>query len=161
MPLIYKQLRAMAGNRMRRERPGHTLQPTELVHEVYLRLTRQRLSTWKDRAHFFAVAAIVMRQVLVDHARARHALRRGGGATPIELTGEIPVAAQDSGRLLALDEALSRLAKMDPRQSRIVELRFFGGLTEEEIAGLLGISVRTVKRDWSLARAWLHAEVSK
>ena len=159
--LVYDDLRAIAAARLRGERSGHTLQPTALVHEAYLRLSEQRRRQWKERRQFFAVASRVMRQVLVDHARARQAAKRGGAATRIEVTslGEIAAPAEVFD-VLPLDEALTRLAALQPRLARVVELRFFGGLEVEETAALLDCSPRTVKRDWALARAWLVRELN-
>lgn len=158
--LVFPELRRIAFLHMRRERAGHTLQATALVNELWLRLSGQN-KDWKNRAHFFAVAAQLMRQILVDYARHHRAARRGGGA-PVADLKEVPTIADSrSEKMLALDEALSRLAEWEPRQSRVVELRFFGGLSEGEIADVLGISTRTVKRDWSTARAWLYAEIGK
>jgi RNA polymerase sigma-70 factor, ECF subfamily len=161
MPLVYSELLRAARRYMRGERPDHTLQPTALVHEAYLRLVGQREIAWQNRAHFFGVAAQLMRRILVDHARARQAEKRGGdvGMVPLE---EAMVFKEEGGpALLALDQALTRLNQFDPRQGRIVELRFFGGLTEEEIAAVLGVSARTIKRDWNVARAWLYNEINK
>ena len=155
VPLVYRELHRLAAAYMRRERPDHTLQPTALVNEVYMRLVQQRNIDWQSRAHFFGVAAGSMRRILVDHARAHRAQRRGGGGQKLELKESIVFTAAQSDDLIALDEALSRLETWDPRQSRIVDMLFFGGLTQEEAAEVLGISVRTVKRDWSVARAWL------
>ena len=161
VPLIYPELRRIAGRQLRRERPDHTLQPTALVHEVFLQLVDQRHATWENRAQFFAVAAQLMRRILVDHARSRHALKRGGPITKvaldvraIDVSGD-PVAAE----VLAVDQALERLAEQDPDQARIVELRFFGGLTVEETAKVMERSARTVKREWRLAKAWLFREL--
>lgn len=159
LPLIYRELRQQAKRYMRHEREGHVLQTTALVHEAYLRLADCREMKWQNRAHFFAVAAQVMRRVLVDFARERDYAKRGGGLRQVSLAeaGGIP---QDKGAdLVALDEALNTLAELDPRQSRIVELRFFGGLKLEEIAEVLKVSVGTVRRDWSLAQAWLYNEL--
>lgn len=158
--LVYGELRALAAAQMRGERQTHTLQPTALVHEAFLRLSAQRGRQWKERRQFFAVSASLMRQVLVDHARGRHAAKRGGEATRIEVTSldELP-AAPEVFDVLALDEALTRLAALQPRLSKVVELRFFGGLEVEETAEALGCSPRTVKRDWALARAWLVREL--
>jgi len=161
VPLIYGELRRLARGYMRRERPDHTLQATALVHEAYLRLMEEQAVDWQGRAHFFAVAAQLMRRILVDHARARQAAKRGGDAPRISLEEDFVYAEEKSGGLVDLDEALARLAELDPRQSRIVELRFFGGLSVEETAEVLGISARTVKRDWNVARAWLYKEISK
>ena len=157
--LLYDRLRRMAGAFLRRERPGHSLQTTALVHELYIRMASQGKVDWQSRAHFFGVAASVMRRILIDHARAHRAEKRGGGHDPVALD-EACVASNDKlDSLLELDEALDRLARQDPRQAKIVEMRFFGGLTEEEIALLLGLSERTVKRDWVVAKAWLQAEL--
>jgi len=159
MSLVYSELRRIASSCMRRERRDHTLQPTELVSEAYLRLVGQSDKDWQSRAHFYAVAAQVMRRVLVDYARARNAGKRGADVKKINID-DIQVAFDiRSEELLDLDEALSRLAEWDPRQSRVVELRMFGGLSEEEIADVLNVSSRTVKRDWRLARAWLYGEM--
>jgi RNA polymerase sigma factor (TIGR02999 family) len=162
MPAVYDELRRQAERAMRREGDEHTLQPTALVHESYLRLIDQRRVAWRNRAHFFAIASTVMRRILVDHARARLTAKRGGGIAPITLAG-----VQDGGGdgaeevdLLALHEALERLAALDPEQARLVELRYFGGLTIEETAGALGVSAATVKREWALARAWLRRELA-
>jgi RNA polymerase sigma factor (TIGR02999 family) len=158
-PLVYEELRAIAAAQLRGERREHTLQPTALVHEAYLRLAEQRRRHWKERRQFFAVAARLMRQILVDHARARGAAKRGGGeATRIEVTG-VDVAAPEVFDVLPLDDALTRLAALQPRLAKVVELRFFGGLEVEETAELLACSPRTVKRDWALARAWLIREL--
>jgi RNA polymerase sigma-70 factor (ECF subfamily) len=156
---VYDNLHRMAAHFMRRERFDHTLRPTALVHEAYLRLVQNRQHEWADRAHFFAVAASVMRRILVDHARRRHAGKRGGHMQRIELSEPLAYIEEKAEEMLALDQALSRLAERDARMGRIVEMRFFGGMTDEEIAGILGIGVRTVKRDWSVARAWLRAEI--
>jgi RNA polymerase sigma factor (TIGR02999 family) len=160
LPLVYAELRRMAARHLRRERNGHTLEPTALVHEVFLRLVDQREASWHNRAQFFGVAAQLMRRILVDYARARQAEKRGGSATllSLEQAGEVagPQAVAD---VLAVDEALERLAAHDPDQSRIVELRFFAGLTVDEVAHLLQRSERTVKREWRLARAWLFREL--
>jgi RNA polymerase sigma-70 factor, ECF subfamily len=159
MPLVYDELRKLARHYMRSERPDHTLQATALVHEAYLRLIGQREIDWHNRAHFFGVAAQSMRRILVDHARAHLAQKRGKGEQPISLDDACALDGGDAGELVALDEALARLATRDPRQSRIVELRFFGGLKEEEVAEVLGVSSRTVKREWRMARAWLYKEI--
>jgi RNA polymerase sigma factor (TIGR02999 family) len=157
--LVYGELRRMARSHMRRERDNHTLQPTELVSEAYLRLVQQPDKEWQSRSHFYAVASQVMRRILVDYARARNAEKRGGASNKINID-DIQIAFDiRSEELLDLDEALSRLSQLDPQQSRVVELRIFGGLKEEEIAGLLEVSTRTVKRDWRLARAWLYGEM--
>lgn len=161
--LVYDELRRIAASYLRRERAGHTLQPTALVHEAYLRLIEQSEQNWQNRAHFLGIGAHLMRQILVDHARKRKADKRGGTDQPVPLE-DLEVAGpgiQSPEDLIALDDALSKLEEIDARQCRIVELRFFGGLTEDEISHILGLSVRTVKRDWSVARAWLYAEITK
>lgn len=160
MPLVYEELRRLARHHMRRERSDHTLQTTALIHEAYLRLVEQRDTNWKNRAHFFAVAAQLMRRILVDYARASHTEKRGGDAEILSLDLDpIALSEEKSRELIALDEALTRLTDLSPRQSQIIELRFFGGLTVEETAEVLQIAPRTVKRDWRVARAWLHREV--
>jgi RNA polymerase sigma factor (TIGR02999 family) len=160
LPLVYAECRRIATRQLRRERPGHTLDPTALVHELYLRLVDQRGATWESRAQFFAIAAGLMRRILVDHARGRHAAKRGGSAVLVSL-GATAEAAEDprAADVLAIDEALERLGAHDPDQRRLVELRFFAGLTVEETAHVLGRSPRTVKREWRLAKAWLHREL--
>ena len=160
MPLVYAELRRLAGRYMRGERPGHTLQATALVHEVYLRLVGHEDVDWQNRAHFFGVAANLMRRILVDHARAKQAKKRGGGDQKVSMEEVALVQPEASPQILALDEALERLARRDPRQARIVELRYFAGLTDQEAAEVLGISVRTVKRDWNVARAWLYQQLN-
>jgi RNA polymerase sigma factor (TIGR02999 family) len=162
IPLVYEELRRMARRYMRQERSDHILQTTALIHEAYLRLVEQKETNWQNRAHFFAVAAQLMRRILVDHARASEAAKRGGDAERVSLDEEcITWSPEKSRELIALDESLKRLAQLSPRQSQIVEMRFFGGLTVEEAAEVLQITPRTVKRDWSVARAWLHREVRK
>jgi RNA polymerase sigma factor (TIGR02999 family) len=158
VPLVYEELRRRAARYMRRERPDHTLQPTALVHEAYLKLIQQRRVNWQSRGHFYRVAARVMRRILIDHARQVKELKHGGQKVPLE--PDLFVAPSSSVDIVALDQALRRLAEQSPRWAQIVELRFFGGCSEEEIARMLGISVRTVKRDWRVARAWLYAELS-
>ena len=159
MPLLYDELHRLAVYYMRNERAGHTLQPTALVNEAYIRLIDQRESDWQNRAHFIAVAAQAMRRVLIDHARSKQRVKRGGLQVKVALE-DVALAAGDQPQdLVALDAALERLAKVDARQSRIVELRYFGGLTVEQTAEVLGISAPTVKRDWAVARAWLHREL--
>lgn len=160
LDLVYAELHRMAGRYMRRERPGHTLQATALVHEAYFRLVDQTGKEWKNRAHFFGVAAQVMRRILVDHARNHLALKRGQGARQVSLDEQIAVGEYEPELFIAIDESLRHLAEWDPRQSQIVEYRFFAGLTDEETAETLGISVRTVQREWSVAKAWLRAELS-
>lgn len=159
-PLIVTELRRRAGSYLQGERPGHTLQPTALVNELYLRLIDRRRAHWRDRAHFFAVTAQLMRHILVDHARARRADKRGGWAEKIEFDEEHDVAS-DGIDLIALDDALNVLSKLDPRQGRIVELRFFAGLTVQETAAVLDIAQSTVIRDWRNARAWLMRELGR
>jgi RNA polymerase sigma-70 factor (ECF subfamily) len=161
MPVVYDELRRLAGRYLRRERPGQTLQPTALVHEAYLRLSKDKKQSWQNRTHFLAIAALSMRQILVERARARGASKRGGAQVRVTLDETLAVERETSIDLVALDEALTRLALIDPQQARIVELRFFGGLTVEEAAEALGISPATVKRGWSVARAWLKRELSK
>jgi RNA polymerase sigma-70 factor, ECF subfamily len=159
-PLIYGELHRMAGRHMRRERSADTLQTTALVHETFLRLVDAKNAGWQDRAHFFAIAAQMMRRILVDRARARASGKRGGGAAHVNLDESIDAVPNRDGDLISLDESLDALARQDPRKARVVELRFFGGLNVEEIAEVLKISARSVMRDWSLARAWLIRELS-
>jgi len=166
-PLVYEQLRRMARNYMRNERPGHTLQATALVNEAFLRLVDTRNLDWTDRTHFFAVCARVMRRILVDAARSRAAVKRGGQADRVEHSTAINLdrlpnpASQTSAQVCALDEALNMLAQIDPRRAQVIELRFFGGLTVEETAHVLQTSPQTVMREWKLARAWLARELSQ
>jgi len=161
MPVVYDELRRLASNYLRRERAGHTLQPTALVNEAYLRLVDQRQARWQNRAQFFGVAAQLMRRILVDHARVRQAQKRGGSdQQQLSLSHADQVAQKPDVDLLALHEALNQLAEIDEQQARIVELRFFGGLTIEETAEVIGISHATVERDWTMARAWLRRELS-
>lgn len=159
-PLVYDELRRMAHRYMSRERKGHTLQTTAVINEAYLRLVEQRNVHWANRAHFFGIAAEIMRRILIDHARRYQYLKRGGGAQRISLDEVAVVAKERASELLALDEALDRLATIDPRRARVVELRFFGGLENDEIGEVLKISGNTVTRDWNMARAWLHKELS-
>lgn len=159
-PLVYAELHRLAKRYMGREQAGHTLQTSALVNEAYLRLIDAQGVRWQNRAHFFAVSAQIMRRILVDFARARHNLKRGGGAQQVTLDEALVVSPDSSAELLALDEALERLAMLNARQSRVVELRYFGGLNEEEVAEVLKVSSRTVRTDWSLARAWLYRELS-
>jgi RNA polymerase sigma factor (TIGR02999 family) len=161
IPLVYGELRRIAQNYLRNERPGHTLQSTALVHEAYVRMVRQDLPQWQNRAHFFAVAAQIMRQILVDHARAYRAGKRGGGACKLALEDATEDAQQVDVDIVALDDALKTLTQMDPQQGKVVELKFFGGLSIEDTAEVLGISSSTVKRDWITARAWLHRELDR
>jgi len=158
-PLVYEELHRLAHRYMRGERAGHTLQTTALVNEAYTRLIDWKNVRWQNRAHFFGVSAELMRRILVDFARARGYQKRGGGMRAVTLSNAINVSSEKGVDLIALDEALSALAELDPRQSKVVELRFFGGLTNEEAAEVLKVSVATVRRDWSLARAWLHREL--
>jgi RNA polymerase sigma factor (TIGR02999 family) len=159
MPLVYAELRRRAAQHLRRERRGHTLEPTALVHEAYLRLVGQR-GTWQNRGHFYAVASGMMRRVLVDHARARRRAKRSAGVR-VSLSDIEAIRPEPEVEMLALDEALDELAVREPRQARLVELRYFGGLSESEAAEVLSISRATASRDWSLARAWLHRRVRK
>jgi RNA polymerase sigma factor (TIGR02999 family) len=159
-PLVYDQLRRMAHRAMGSEHPDHTLGTTGLVHEAYLKLVDQTRVDWRDRAHFFAVAALAMRRILVDYARRHRREKRGGGRDPVSLDEGAVSLEERADNLVALDEALTRLGELSPRLSRVVECRFFGGLTEEEIAEALGVTTRTVKRDWAKARGWLYQELS-
>lgn len=156
IPLVDRELHRLAHHYMRHEKPGHTLQTTALVNEAYLRLVDQRNVHWKNRAHFFALSAQLMRRILVDHARKRKYAKRGGGANKVTLDEVMAVSNERGKDLIALDDALERLAAIDPRKSKVVELRFFGGLSVEEAAEALNISPLTVKRDWSMAKAWLY-----
>jgi RNA polymerase sigma-70 factor (ECF subfamily) len=159
LPLVYQELRRLAASYLRRERPGQTLQPTALVHEAYLRLMKDKPNRWQNRAHFCAIAAHSMRQILIERARARGALKRGGARPRVTLDEALIAGGERSIDLVALDEALERLAALDPEQARLVELRFFGGLTVEETAEAMDISPATVKRHWTVARAWLSREL--
>jgi RNA polymerase sigma-70 factor, ECF subfamily len=162
LPAVYCEVRKLAQSYLRRERPDHTLQPTALVNEAYMRLVDQREVRWQNRAHFFGIAAQMMRRVLVDHARAHQAEKRGSGEVPVLLDEALGVAAADRGLdVVALDEALKGLAELDSRQARIVELRFFGGLSIEETAEVTELSPATVKREWAGARAWLRRELER
>jgi RNA polymerase sigma factor (TIGR02999 family) len=156
LPLVYNELRRLAHNFLFRERPEHTLQTTALVHEAYLKLIDQRDARWQNRAHFFAIAAQAMRRILIDSARRHTALKRGGAGEKLALDEAAHVSLESNHDLLALDEALGALAEIDPQQSRVVELRYFGGLTIEEAAEVMNLSPATVKRDWAMARAWLY-----
>jgi RNA polymerase sigma factor (TIGR02999 family) len=160
-PLVYEELRRLAHRYMAGERAGHTLQATALVHETYLRLVDASQISWQNRAHFFAVSAQLMRHILVDFARARHNLKRGGDAKQVSLDEALVIAEEQQDDLVALDDALMRLAAVDERKSRVVELRFFGGLSVEETAEVLKVSPDTVMRDWRLAKLWLLREISK
>jgi RNA polymerase sigma factor (TIGR02999 family) len=160
MPLVYDELRRLASNYLRRERATHTLQPTALVNEAYLKLVNQRNAKWQNRAHFFGISAQLMRRILVDHARQHQAAKRGGSNQQrLSITSAERVAKQPEVDLLALNEALDELTQMDPQQAQIVELKFFGGLSIDETAEVLGISHATVERDWKLARAWLRRQL--
>lgn len=160
IPLVYEELRRVAGRYMRRETPGHTLQTSALVNEAYLRLVDQKNVRWQNRAHFFGVAAQLMRRILVDHARSRSRAKRGGGAQMVSLTDQA-IITKEVADVIALDDALKNLAEMDPRKSQIVEMKFFGGLTNEEVAEVLKITSRTVEREWRKAKAWLNRAISK
>ena len=160
MPLLYDELHRLAAARLRSERADHTLQATALVNEAWLKLVQQREQSWANRAHFLAIAATVMRRVLVNHAEARRAEKRGGGRAPITLTETAAVVETRAADLLDVDAALQRFAELDPEKARLVELRFFAGLTDEEAAQVLGVSTRTVERHWRLARAWLRRELA-
>jgi RNA polymerase sigma factor (TIGR02999 family) len=158
-PMVYRDLRKVAAHLLRSERSGHTLQPTALVNEAYVKLAGSAKILWQNRTHFFAVAARVMRQILVDYARSHQRAKRGSGATPLPLDEALVFAPERSSDLLLLDEAVDRLAEVDPRKAKVVELRFFGGLSNEEIAETLQISSNTVMRDWNMAKAWLRREM--
>jgi len=160
-PLVYEELRRLAHRYMSRERPGHTLQTTAVVHEAYLRLIDQTHVQWQNRAHFFAIAAQMMRRILITHAQSRAYAKRGGGGLKVSLDEAAILSNERAGELIALDEALKSLTTLDPRRSQVVELRFFGGLSNEEIAEVLKISANTVTRDWNVAKAWLYREMSK
>ena len=160
-PVVYEELRRLAARYLRRERPGHTLQPTALVHEAFLRLIDQQCVSWQNRAHFFGLAAQMMRRILVNHALSRQAAKRGGHRTHVPLDEERHGRAEQHLDIVALDEALKTLAALDERQARVVELRFFGGLTVEETAEVVGISTATVKREWAAARLFLLREISR
>jgi RNA polymerase sigma factor (TIGR02999 family) len=159
VPLVYDDLRRIARGQLRRRRPGDTLNTTGLVHEAYVRLVDQTRASWRDRGHFFAVSAIAMRQIVVDHARRRMRAKRGGDRVTVPLDDVQEPAAREAGRILEIDEALERLAKVDRRLVQVVECRYFAGLTEEETAAALGVSVRTAQREWFKARAWLRQEL--
>jgi RNA polymerase sigma factor (TIGR02999 family) len=162
LPHIYDELRRLAGGYLRRERSDHTLQPTALVHEAYMKLIDQNRVKWKNRAHFFGIAAQVMRRILLDHARKHQADKRGGEAEILPLEEEILVVSHDrSAELIALDDALEALAEIDPQKARVVELRYFGGLSIEETAEVTGVSVPTVNRQWRMAKAWLYSQLAK
>lgn len=159
LPMVYDEFRALARHYLGQERANHTLQPTALVHEAYLKLVDQTRVDWQGKSHFFAVAAQAMRRILVDHARSRQRDKRGGGRARVALDEAVALSPQKDEDVLALDEALERLGKLDPRQAKVVELRFFGGMSVEEVAQALGVSKRTVEGDWTFARAWLAREL--
>ena len=159
LDLTYRELRKIAAGHLRREHAMRSLQTTDLVHDAYLRIAGQANNEWRDRGHFYQVSAHMMRQILIDRARKRNAEKRGGGAPEISLDGAIDIAQAKSGDLLLLESALRKLEEADPRQCQIVEMRFFAGMQEEEIAEALGVSTRTVNREWRLARAWLYKEL--
>ena len=159
-PLVYGELHRLARRYMSKERKGHTLQTTALINEAYVRLVDQRNVQWANRSHFFAISAQIMRRILIDHARRHAYAKRGGGARPVSLDETATMAQNDFSEFLRLDEALKSLAELDPRRSQVVELRYFGGLNNEEIAGVLKISENTVIRDWNMARAWLHRQLA-
>ncbi len=161
MTLVYDELHALAQRQLAREPAGHTLQPTALVHEVFLRLVDQRTVQWQGQSHFFAICAQMMRRILVDHARAKARVKRGGGKHRVELDDDALLSPRRHDDVLAVDEALDHLAKLDQRQARIVELRFFGGLTVEEVARVLDVSKRTVEGEWTMIRAWLRRELDE
>lgn len=159
-PLVYDELHRLARRYMSRERKGHTLQTTALINEAYVRLVDQRNVQWANRSHFFAISAQIMRRILIDHARRHAYAKRGGGARQVSLDETATMAQGDFSEFIRLDEALKSLAQLDPRRSQVVELRYFGGLNNEEIAGVLKISENTVIRDWNMARAWLHRQLA-
>ncbi len=159
LPLVYDELRQLADRYLRRERSDHTLQATALVHEAYIKLIDQRSVRWQNRAHFFGVAAQAMRRILVDHARAHQSIKRGSGGQKISLDENLDISGERAADMVALDDALNALAEIDPQKSRLVELRFFGGLSIEETAEVLGVGTATVIRQWRMAKAWLYAQV--
>ena len=161
MPLVYDEFRALAARHLSHERANHTLQPTALVHEAYLKLIDQTRVDWQGRTHFFAVGAQAIRRILVDHARQHKRQKRGGGVGKVTLDDAVALAPQRDEEILALDEALENLAKLDARQAQVVEMRFFGGLNVEEVAEVLGVSKRTIEGDWMMARAWLLRELTR
>ncbi len=160
MPLVYGELRQLAHHYLRAERADHTLQTTALVHEAYLRLISQNRVNWQNRAHFFAISAQMMRRILIDHARSHQQAKRGGGAVKLPLAEAAILSNEQAAEMIALDDALSALEKFDSRKSRVVELKFFGGLTTQEIAEVLHLSPRTIESDWQVAQAWLYREMS-
>lgn len=159
LPIVYEELRKRAAALMRRESPGHTLQPTALVHEAFLKLIQQERIDWRNRAHFFAVAAELMRRILIDHARSRRADKRGGAVTRVSLNEGLGLSVMRDADVLAVDEALNQLAIIDPRQAELVSLRFFGGLSVEEVAVVLNMSKRSVEAEWTVVKAWLRREL--
>ena len=161
VPVVYKELRRLAHCELRRERPEHTLQSAALVNEAYLRLVGQNLPRWESRTHFFAIAAQLMRQILVDYARRRRASKRGSGVCMLTLDDAVTLPQRKDVDIVAVDDALNMLAEIDPRQSRVVELRFFAGLSLAEISEVMGVGTATVQRDWTAARAWLHRQISR
>jgi|SRR5215469_11498261 len=161
VPLVYDELRRIAASRLRHERPGHTLQTTALVHEAYIKLAGQRNTKWQNRAQFFGVASQVMRRILVDYARSQQRIRRGGKQQRVSLDDILLVSPDRTAELLAVDESLSKLEQLDPRQGRIVELRYFGGLTIEEIAEVVGVATKTVTRELNVAKAWLYGDLKQ
>jgi len=161
MRIVYKELRRLANHYLRSERSDHTLQPTALVHEAYLRLSGQKQVRWQNRAHFFGVAAQMMRRVLVDHARANHRAKRGGATQKLSFDEAMYLHRNQEAQVVALDEALTRLKEIDSRKSDVVELRYFGGLSVDETAEVLGVSPHTVMRDWNMAKAWLYQEIKR
>ncbi len=161
VPLVYEELRRLAARRLRQERPDHTLQATALVHEAYVKLSSQRDAKWQNRAQFFGVVSQVMRRILVDYARAQHRIRRGGKQQKVSLDDVVLVSPDRTEEVLTVHESLSRLEKLDARQARIVELRYFGGLTVEEVAEVVGISTKTVMRELNVAKAWLYGDLQE
>jgi RNA polymerase sigma-70 factor, ECF subfamily len=161
LPAVYQELRRIAGNYLRQENPGHTLQPTALVHEAWLRLIDQTRVDWRNRAQFFGVAARMMRRILVDHAKAKHREKRGGDAVKLSLDDLINFSQERAADILALNDALDELTRIDARKSRVVELRFFGGFSVEETAQILEVSPETVMRDWKMAKAWLYQQIRR
>ena len=161
VPRVYRELRRLAGHMLRNQPPGQTMQASDLVHEVYIKLVDVDNLDWKHRAHFFGVAATLMRRILIDRARRRVAAKRGGNAVAVRLTSSVDLAAERSSELIALDDALNALAEIDPRKARVVELRFFVGLSVKETAAVLDVSAETVMRDWNVAHAWLLREISR
>lgn len=158
---VYQQLRDLAANYLRREKPGHTLRPTGLVHEAFVKMVGQQNVSFEGRTHFFAVAAQAMRRILVDHARKKNRIKRGGQLKRVSFGEELVISSDNDEDLLAVDEVLNRLAELDPRQAKLVEMRFFGGMTVAEVAASLGLSRRTVEREWTMARAWLRQQLGE